>query len=154
MKANLASFFKKTWGWWALAVLVLGFTLGDYILFTTYDLVSVSVVNGTSPDKPCYYSTADFDASVNITMKLTKNGAPVQGHSLAAYGKTYGMVSATRQLTDKDGLATFVYVPNPQYRNPESLIGQFDVYDEDNSIVIEFRLERVVSVTMVAPPEE
>lgn len=144
----VGKFFKRTIAVWIIASLFLVASLGDYIYFRTFDLVLLSV-EGTDHDSSLYYSTIDNDEMVYFSLLLTSNGKPVQGHSLVGIGKKGGQVKVPRIVTDEEGKATFEFAPNPQYREPPTLEGEIYVYDEDNSVIIEFRIERYFDITMV-----
>ena len=53
---------------------------------------------------------ADGQSTVKITVKLTKDGRPVEGHTIYLYVSN-GFLPSSRCVTDADGLITFRYYP-------------------------------------------
>jgi hypothetical protein len=150
-KAKAARFFKRTWVVWGLLFVFACCCLGDYIHYRMFDLTCLSYQNQSDQTSALYYSTPDLDEKIHITVYLTHRGEPVSGHSLVGIGKKGGQIAVPRLVSDTEGKAIFEYVPNPQYRSPESVDGQVYVYDESTAIIVEFRLERYFDFTMVKP---
>jgi hypothetical protein len=153
LKAKIARFFKRTWVVWALLFVFACCCLGDYIHYRMFDLTCLSCQNQAASTSVLYYSTPDIDEKIDITVFLTHRGQPVQGHSLVGIGKKGGQIAVPRLVSDAEGKAVFEYVPNPQYRSPESVEGQVYIYDESTAVIVEFRLERYFDFTMVKPTE-
>ena len=143
----IGRFLKRTLAVWIIAGVFGLFALGDFIYFKTFDLDLVSIKNQDGGEE-LYYSTIDHDEMLYFTVRLTRSNKPVQGHSIVGIGRSGGQVLIPRSVTNEFGIAEFAYAPYPQYREPKEAFGELYLYDEDNSIIIEFRLERSYTITM------
>ncbi len=145
----IGRFFKRTLAVWIVAGVMLTAALGDFIYFKTFDLSLVSIT-GTDGTEDLYYSVPWEDSeTVHFQVKLTRNGKPVEGHSIVAIGKKGGQAMRPRHKTDENGMVMIDFAPNPQFSSPAKVDGELFVYDEDNSVIIEFRLERYFDFVMV-----
>lgn len=145
---KIGKFFLRYIPLWVILLAFASCALADFIIYKQYDLVLSSSYNGDS-GSTLYYSTTEQDEKIYFDILLTRNGSPVSGHSLVGIGNKGGQIVVPRVSTDENGHALFEYAPNPQYREPSSVKGQVYFYDESNSVIIEFRLERTFDFTMV-----
>ncbi len=145
---KVGRFFLRYIPVWVLLTAFASCALFDFILYKQYDLVLSSSYNGEN-GSTLYYSTVDKDEKIYFDVYLSRGGTPVSGHSLVGIGNKGGQIVVPRVTTDSSGHALFEYAPNPQYREPASVNGQVYFYDESNSVIIEFRLERTFDFTMI-----
>lgn len=111
-----------------IIVMVAAMYCFDYVRAQSYDIEVVSV----SPENP----VADGETPVSITVKLTRNGKPVEGHYMFMIPVNGGTMQKNRALTDENGLVNYVYYP---YRASVLMPAQtvtIRVYDESNSIFV------------------
>lgn len=145
--SSVGRFLKRTIAVWIIAGLFGCFALGDFVYYKTFDIELLSIKNQEGGEE-LYYSTIDNDELIYFTIRLTSSNQPVQGHSIVGIGRSGGQVLVPRIVTNEEGIAQFAYAPYPQYREPKEATGELYLYDEDNSIIIEFRLERTYEITM------
>lgn len=112
-----------------LAVLTCCGLLFDWGWSYTYKLEVV----GVSPEKP----VADSRQPVEIVVRLTHFGAPVEGHSLYLLPQNGGTMSANVLKTDAEGKAVYTYYPYTETFLMKAQPIDFYCHDEDNSIIFE-----------------
>ena len=101
----------------------------DYIRMTGYEMGVYSI----SPEEP----VADVKQPVEVKIKLTRDDKPVEGHTLFALAMDGGQMRGNRAITDKDGIATFTYIPYTENRLLPAKPLIIEVSDESNSVFIE-----------------
>ncbi len=145
---RIGKFFLHYIPVWVILIAFASCALADFIIYKQYDLTLSSSYNGDR-ESTLYYSTVEKDEKVYFDLCLTRNGRPVSGHSLVGIGNKGGQIVVPRVSTNANGHALFEYAPNPQYREPSTVTGEVYFYDESNSVIVEFRLERTFDFTMV-----
>ena len=145
--SKIREFFLRYIPVWIILLAFASCALADFIIYKQYDL-NVTSYNAEH-EATLYYSTTDRDEKIYFDVYLTKDGKPVNGHSIVGIGNKGGQIVVPRVTTNEEGHALFEYAPNPQYREPPSVKGEVYFYDEDNSVIIEFRLEKTFDFTMI-----
>lgn len=112
-----------------IIVAVLGvFYAIDFVVAKSYEFEMVSA-------KPEVF-VADGYSTVKISVKLTKSGKPVEGHSIVIVASN-GTLPTARVTTDQDGIISFKYYPylylNDKLTPLEDVTFRFE--DESNSSV-------------------
>lgn len=102
--------------------------LFDYRRAESYDIEVLEI----TPERP----VADGQTPVEITVKLTKRGKEIEGHSLYMVPKNGGNVEYNRCLTDENGEAKFIYYPYKATVLMPAKTVEIRVYDESNSIFV------------------
>ena len=127
-----------------IALLLAGCTLFDVIYAQSYD------ISYTYTAKDGYLS-ADSKNTVTITVTLTQNGKPVEGHllwmdspTMVLDGETVsgGDLKINQIATDENGQAEYIYYPytaNPKFK-PAGIVN-FRVRDLDSSIIVEIYVQ-------------
>ena len=85
-----------------IAVFLLGAYVMDAIRANSYEYELV--------DTSAETFIADGQSTVRLTVKLSREGQPVEGHTIYIYASN-GTLPASRCVTDQDGLITFRYYP-------------------------------------------
>lgn len=127
------------------AAIVGVFTLVDWGITCSYDIELVKV----NPEEPYM----DNKTPVEITLRVTRKGNPVEGHDILATALKGGSFTAYRVVTDADGLATFIYWPLKLSRfNPlQDAVIQFQ--DESNSVIIYLPKTETFTIKLRDPAE-
>lgn len=127
-----------------IVLLLAGCTLFDVFYAQSYDL------SYTYKAKEGYLS-ADSKNTVTITVTLTQNGKPVEGHllwmdspTMVLDGETVsgGDLKINQIATDENGQAEYTYYPytaNPKFK-PAGIVN-FRVRDLDSSVIIEIYVQ-------------
>ena len=127
-----------------IVLLLAGCTLFDVIYEQSYNL------SYTYKAKEGYLS-ADSKNTVTITVTLTQNGKPVEGHllwmdspTMVLDGETVsgGDLKINQIATDENGQAEYTYYPytaNPKFK-PAGIVN-FRVRDLDSSVIIEIYVQ-------------
>lgn len=98
---------------------------------------------------------ADGQSTVRITVKLSKDGKPVEGHTLYLYASN-GTLPAARCVTDVDGLITFKYYPYVYLNDELTPLEDVTIYlqDESNSLFFMVPAEAWYTFPVVKPENE
>ncbi len=144
---KIGKFFLRYIPVWVILLSFASCAFADFLIYKQYD-ISVSSYNAEH-GSTLYYSTVEKDEKIYFDVYLSRNNEPVKGHSIVGIGNKGGQIVVPRVSTDDTGHALFEYAPNPQYREPSSVMGEVYFYDENNSVIIEFRLEKIFDFTMV-----
>ena len=94
---------------------------------------------------------ADGKTEVLVTVILTRNGKPVEGHHLYAVPTGGGTLRSNRETSDKNGKTVFTYFP---YRSTAIMPAgdvTLNIIDESNSIFIEINAKADVTLKLVEP---
>lgn len=75
---------------------------------------------------------ADGVSTVRISVKLTKNDKPVEGHTIYMYASN-GTLPASRCVTDEDGVITFRYYPYAYLSDELTPLEDVTIYLQDES---------------------
>lgn len=97
---------------------------------------------------------ADGESTVRISVKLSKDNKPVEGHTIYIYASN-GTLPSSRYVTDADGMITFRYYPYA-YLNDELTPLQdvtFYLQDESNSTFFMINAETEFSFPVIKPEE-
>ena len=100
----------------------------DYVRAESFNIEVVSI----SPEQP----VADGETPVQITVRLTRRGQPVEGHYMFMIPTNGGTMQKNRGKTDENGCVDYVYYP---YRSSILMPAKtvtLRVYDESNSIFV------------------
>lgn len=111
-----------------IAVLFMCMYCFDAVRAKTFEIEVISI----SPEMP----VADGETPVEIKVRLTRSGKPVEGHYMFMIPLNGGTMQKNREKTDEDGYASYVYYP---YRSSVLMPAQtvtLRVYDESNSIFV------------------
>ncbi len=118
---------KMRIGWIVAGVLALA--LGGAYLYDVaqakayeYELVKVSSDS----------IVADGESTVRISVKLSKNDKPVEGHTIYIYASN-GTLPVSRCVTDVDGMITFRYYPYVYLNDELTPLEDVTVYLQDES---------------------
>lgn len=109
------------------------------LLFSVYAFESVRAASfkievvSISPEDP----VADVKQHVTVTLRLSRNGEPVQGHTLYALALSGGTFRGNRAITDENGFAVYTYVPYTATRLMPAMPVEINVADESNSVIME-----------------
>jgi hypothetical protein len=128
----MKSFIKNHTKIFVLLCLTLAICLGlafDYAWSYTYKIEVVSI----TPEQP----VADSRQPVEIVVKLTHFGSPVEGHSLYLLPQNGGTMSANIVKTDADGIAVYTYYPYTETFLMKAQPINFYCHDENNSVIFE-----------------
>lgn len=113
----------------AIVMLFGAFAVFDTVRASTFNIEVVSV----SPEKP----VADVRQQVEIKLRVTHGGNPVEGHSLYAVVSGGGNFKGNRSKTDAAGIAVLIYVPYTETMLRPARPVKISVIDESNSIFLE-----------------
>ena len=130
---------------------VVGLMLGGAYIYDTvqaqsYDFELVKATSQTI--------VADGESTVRISVKLSKDDKPVEGHTIYIYVSN-GTLPSARYVTDADGMITFRYYPY-SYLNDELTPLQdvtFYLQDESNSTFFMICAEEQFSFSVIKPEE-
>lgn len=116
--------------WFVILVLVLalcGMYAYDAVRASAYEYELVGVSSKTI--------IADGLSTVRISVKLSKNDKPVEGHTIYLYASN-GTLPASRCVTDADGVITFRYYPYVYLNDELTPLEDVTIYlqDESNSL--------------------
>ena len=100
----------------------------DYLISLRYQIEFVSLT-----PNPAY---ADGETPVKIRVRVTKGGAPVEGHTMSALSLNGGRFDAYRILSDENGEAEFTYFPYLASALVPAQDVTIQVRDESNSVFI------------------
>lgn len=117
----------------------------DCLITNSYDLQIISM-----DPQPV---VADGKSPVTIVAQLTRNGQPVEGHTLYILPQRGSFYSA-RVLTDAQGYATFTYYPYLANSYIEAKPVSVEIIDEDNSIFIYVPVTRKFEIALSQPEEQ
>ena len=121
-----------------LIVLAIGVLIAD-----RYDIELVQMTPETVP--------ADGQTSVEITLRVTRNGEAKSGHTLYGLSKNGGGFKSTRLVTDQNGEVTFLYYPylKTSLNTLTDVVLKFT--DESNSIFVSVPATKEVTVKITEP---
>lgn len=99
----------------------------DVVQSNAYEYELVSVSSKTI--------VADGLSTVRISVKLSRDGKPVEGHTIYLYASN-GTLPASRCVTDVDGVITFRYYPYVYLNDELTPLEDVTIYlqDESNSV--------------------
>lgn len=117
----------------------------DCLITNSYDLQIISM-----DPQPV---VADGKSPVTIVAQLTRNGQPVEGHTLYILPQRGSFYSA-RALTDAQGYATFTYYPYLANSYIEAKPVSVEIIDEDNSIFIYVPVTHKFEIALSQPEEQ
>lgn len=117
----------------------------DCLITNSYDLQIISM-----DPQPV---VADGKSPVTIVAQLTRNGQPVEGHTLYILPQRGSFYSA-RVLTDAQGYATFTYYPYLANSYIEAKPVSVEIIDEDNSIFIYVPVTHKFEIALSQPEEQ
>lgn len=115
----------------------------DYVRSRSFHMEVVAV----SPEKP----VASTKERVTVTVKLTRRGQAVEGHTLYALALDGGTMRGNRIVTDGDGIAVFTYVPYTSSRLMPAMPVRIEVSDESNSVFFEVNAKLLLTVDLQEP---
>jgi len=119
----------------------------DYIRSKMFKIDVVSIMPNPA--------VADGQTPVIITVQLRDyKGDIVKGHSLYALSKTGGMFKSTREITNDNGIAEFIYFPFKASEVNEIRDAVINISDESNSVFIEIGTQTEFSIKLERPPKE
>ena len=153
--AAFKGFLKRYIPLWIILGIVGVFCLVDFVNYAGYEIAFVSATSEDSPDgdpSKLYYPTYDHPVMIDVTMRVTHYGSPVQGHTIVGLGEKGGDTVTPRDVTDEDGNVTFTFAPVTLFKNPESTEVSLFFYEESSAFVIEFRVERTIDLTLYRRP--
>lgn len=98
---------------------------------------------------------ADGQSTVRITVRLTKGGTPVKGHTIYLYVSN-GFLPASRCVTDEDGTITFRYYPYLYLNDKLTPLEDVTIYlqDESNSMIFMVPAKAEYTFPTVKPEED
>ena len=129
----------------SIALLLVALYGVDRLITNSYDLQIVSM-----DPQPV---VADGKSPVTIVAQLTRNGQPVEGHTLYILPQR-GSFYSTRVLTDARGYATFIYYPYLANSYIEAKPVSVEIFDEDNSIFIYVPVTHKFEIALSQPEEQ
>lgn len=129
----------------SIALLLVALYGVDCLITNSYDLQIVSM----DPQSV----VADGKSPVTIVAQLTRNGQPVEGHTLYILPQR-GSFYSTRVLTDAQGYATFIYYPYLANSYIEAKPVSVEIFDEDNSIFIYVPVTHKFEIALLQPEEQ
>lgn len=118
---------KLKGGWIAAGVLCLA--LGGAYL---YDSIEAKKYEYELVKTSSSQIIADGESTVRITVKLSKNDKPVEGHTIYIYASN-GTLPASRCVTDADGMITFRYYPYVYLNDELTPLEDVTIYLQDES---------------------
>ena len=98
---------------------------------------------------------ADGQSTVKITVKLTKDGRPVEGHTIYLYVSN-GFLPSSRCVTDADGLIPFRYYPYLYLNDKLTPLEDVTIYlqDESNSSIFMVPAKAEYTFGVTKPDED
>lgn len=139
--------WKRIIAFGVLAAVILAFYLADVLIARSYRFELIE----TSSD----VFVADGQSTVKITVKLSRRGKPVEGHTIYIYASN-GTLPSSRMVTDADGLIQFRYVPYVYFNEELTPLEDVTIYlqDESNSIVFMVCAKESYTFTVVESDSE
>ncbi len=129
------------------AVLLVGIWSVDYARSKAYEFEMAEISSDTF--------VADGYSLVKLTIKLSKDGKPVEGHTVKVVASN-GTLPANSGVTDHDGLITFRYYPylylNDKLTPLQDVTFRFE--DESNSTIFMVPASAEFTYKVVKPEEE
>ena len=97
---------------------------------------------------------ADGESTVRISVKLSKDDKPVEGHTIYIYASN-GTLPSSRCVTDVDGMITFKYYPYAYINDELTPLEDVTIYLQDESNFTFFMVNAEAEFTFsVIKPEE
>ncbi len=137
---------KKLTGFAILCLVCLCCYAFDAIWAGTYTIEVVSI----TPETPY----ADSRQPVEIVLRLTHFGEPVEGHELYALPQNGGTMMVNVIKTDSEGLAVYTYYPYNETSLMKAQPVNVYVHDENNSFIFEVNASLEFVIPLQSPPEE
>lgn len=128
----------------SIVLLLLAFYGVDCLITNSYELQITSM-----DPQP---AVADGKSPVTIVAQLTRNGEPVQGHTLYILPQRGSFYSA-RVVTDDQGYAQFIYYPYLANSYIEAKPVTVEIFDEDNSVFIYVPVTLKFEINLSQPTE-
>jgi len=150
-------FLKKYTILWLIFGVVGVFAGIDLINYSRYSMTCLKIYTDENPagnPEMNYFSTPEEDVYVYYDVYLSRDGKPVENHTLVGDKKANGEVQNAYCITNKEGIATFAFHSNIVSLSDvtQQDIGIF-VYDEDSAWIIEFRVENTFYSTLFRRPD-